>query len=133
MKMQIALTGDREARANLSRIAASVGDDRMRIFAMQALEPVAEDARSLVPVRSGITRDGIVVSDRLPDGADAEFNGRAVFVGVLEGDSYWAGFLEFGTVKMRAKPFLLPAIDANQDRVFDLLGDLAGKAILTAV
>ncbi len=131
--LSVTLTGDQEAMANLRKIAAAVGDDHMREFAVEALEPVAEAARSLVPVRSGASKEGIVVRARLPDGGEAEFKGKAAFVGVLEGPSYWAWFVELGTVKMRAEPFLIPAVDSKADHVFDILGQLAGRAMLTAV
>ncbi|MBB4857196.1 HK97 gp10 family phage protein [Novosphingobium chloroacetimidivorans] len=127
------MTGDQDAMANLRKIAAALGDDQMREFAIEALEPVAETARSLVPVRSGVTKEGIVVSGRLPDGGEAEFNGKAAFVGVLEGGSFWGWFVELGTVKVRAEPFLIPAVDAETDHVFDILGQLAGRAIMAAV
>ena len=134
MSLQLTLTGTKEATTNLRKIAGVVGDDsRMKEFAKKALEPVAEAARDLAPVLSGELRDGIVISDTLPDGTAADFNGRAVFVGPLVGDAFYAGFLEFGTVKMRAQPFLMPAWDAEEKHVIDILGELAGKAMLTAV
>ena len=133
MDLNLTLTGDREAIERLNRIASAIGDDAMREFGLEALEPVAKASRSLVPVLTGETQGGITISPTLPDGGHMEYGGRAVFVGVLDGDSYWSAFLEFGTVKMRAKPFLLPAVDAKTDEVFEIIGDRAGKAILRAI
>jgi hypothetical protein len=133
VKPRVVLTGHREAQINLRRIAQALGDDQMREFAIEALQPVADTARSLVSVRSGATRDGITVSARLPDGSEAEYNGRAAFVGTLDTDSRVPWYLELGTVKQRAEPFLIPAVDAEAEHVFDILGGLAGRAItLTA-
>lgn len=130
--LQAGFMGIEEAIANVLKIHDVVHSDQMSEGAMKALEPVAVAARDLAPYLSGDLRDSIVVSKSLPDGSDAEFNGRAVFVGPLTGDIFYAGFLELGTVKMRAYPFLAPAVDANEVLVFEILGQETGRMMLEA-
>jgi HK97 gp10 family phage protein len=129
----IQLAGTEEAQANIRRIAAQVGDAQMRDWAVEALEPVAEEARGIVQVDQGTVRDAIEVRVRLPDGSDREFDGKAVFVGVFERNAFHAFFLEFGTMHMPAYPFITPAWDARQAEVFEILGELAGQAIEGAI
>lgn len=40
---------------------------------------------------------------------------------VSAGDFFYANFIEFGTVKMPAKPFLRPAYDLNKERAVDAI------------
>ncbi|TXC73964.1 hypothetical protein FSZ31_04380 [Sphingorhabdus soli] len=131
--LDFSLSGIEEAIANIRTVGAAVNDDSVGESALAALEPVAEDARSLAPVESGDLRDSIVVSLTLPDGGEAYFDGRAAFVGPLTSSQFYAWFVEMGTVKMRAEPFLLPAIDANEALVFEVLGAGVGQTIMTAV
>lgn len=100
--------------------------------AQAALEPVAEEARRLAPVRSGDYRDSITVSDVVAD-ENGSFsggqNGNTVLVGPLTSDVFYAWFLEFGTVNMAAQPVLLPAVEAHEALVFEILGERIGRDI----
>lgn len=125
------LKGVEEALASLRAVVAPVNDQRIGENAAVALEPVAEDARRLAPVDDGDLRDSIVVSRSLAE--PNAFDGKAVFVGPLMGNVFYAGFLELGTVKMRAQPFLAPAVHENRELVFDILGSLVGYDMIGAV
>jgi len=65
---------------------------------------IASTARSLAPVRTGALR-GSIESVSLTRGKEAE-----VRVGVD-----YAKFVEYGTYKMAAQPFLTPAVTAHAD------------------
>lgn len=120
-----------DAVRNISeRVTSGISDN-----AMAALEPVAITARGLVSVESGELRDSIVVSDRLfagPTNRGGE-GGDAIYVGPLSSNVFYAWFLEFGTVDMPPEPFLIPAIEQNQELVFEILGDRVGRDIYGAV
>jgi len=45
------------------------------------------------------------------------------------GNVYWWRFLEFGTSKMAARPFMRPALAENTDKVIALFKDTLGPAI----
>jgi HK97 gp10 family phage protein len=64
-----------------------------------ALERIVEEARSRVRVASGDTRDSIAITED-GDGVEAGFAAK---------------FLEYGTVKMSAYPFLGPAAKSVQE------------------
>lgn len=125
------LSGIDQAVRAVRNIGQAVTDEKIAPEAMQALEPVAETARQLAPVRSGELRDNIVVSDMLRD-APQRGRGGVVYVGVLAGKALHAGFVEFGTVNMQAEPFLAPAFEQHRDLIIDILGKGAGRLILSA-
>jgi HK97 gp10 family phage protein len=63
--------------------------------------PVGEtgDLKSAIKIRAGKTRRGsIAIEVRVGEGD-------------FKGDQYYAAFLEYGTSRMPAKPFLRPALD----------------------
>lgn len=130
--MKLDISGFDEAFAAIRRVGKSVHGPEMTDAAVLALEPVAEDARALVPVDSGDLRSGIVVSKIAPEGSDIDQDGQSVFVGPLANLLFYAGFVEFGTVKMRAQPFMGPAVDANEALVFEILGRGSGDLIMAA-
>jgi len=46
-----------------------------------------------------------------------------------QGEAYYWRFLEFGTAKMAAKPFLRPVFDANKKSAVDIIKERLGKSI----
>lgn len=132
--IKFALNGVEQAIAAVRNIGAAVTDDTIKPEAMKALEPVAETARMLAPVLSGELRESIVVSDRLHSAPsrDGGRKGKTVYVGVLAGQAFHGWFVEAGTVKMAAQPFLAPAFEQHRDEIIDLLGKGAGRLILQA-
>lgn len=128
--LDFALSGIDQAVRTVRNIGQAVTDEKIAAEAMQALEPVAETARQLAPVRSGELRDNIVVSDMLRDGPERK--GKAVYVGVLAGKALHAGFVELGTLHMQAQPFLTPAFEQHRDLIINILGKGAGRLILSA-
>lgn len=128
--MEFELRGVDEALANLKKVTAPVNNERLGDNAMAALEPVAEDARRLAPVDEGELRDSIIVSDRVFGvNGNANRNG-AVYIGPFGAPVEHAWFVEVGTVKMRAQPYLTPAIHENRELVFDILGKKTGNDML---
>jgi HK97 gp10 family phage protein len=81
----------------------------------RACQFAAEVARATAPVRTGILRSEIayVVSAR----------GQMVegVVGVKRGRAFYAWFVERGTSKMAAQPFLRPAVFGNAARIVRII------------
>jgi len=84
----------------------------------KAAEVVANEARRRVPVRSGKLKDTIRVV-RLRD-SDAR-NVRIYAGNRKKGGAYYAHIVERGSVKMRAKPFLRPALNASKKMIQSIL------------
>lgn len=131
MTLSLRLDGVQDAIKNIRKVNEKVNNEEMSDSAIKALEPVADAARNLAPVLSGELRDSISISD-LAVGAVVR-QGLAVYVGPIAAQAAYALFVEFGTVDTRAQPFLAPAIDANEDLVFSVLGDDMGRKIESAV
>lgn len=82
---------------------------------------VASDAAARAPRRSGRLAESL--------GVEVVAAGQ---VEVAAGVSY-AAFVELGTARMRAQPFLEPALDATSARVDELLDQAADRALVRVV
>ena len=101
--------------------------DRLEV----AAEQIASRARQLVPIGKDVPQGKGKWSKR-ESGAlkrtirvvrlkgDPKQNVR-VYAG-NSGDVYYAGFVEYGTVKMKAKPFLRPALNEIKSRIEEIIG-----------
>ena len=85
----------------------------------KAGEVVAAKARRSVPVRSGKLRDTIRVT-RLKD--DPKLNIRVYAGNRIKGGAFYAHMVEYGTVKMKPRPFLRPALNSSKAEIMAILG-----------
>lgn len=119
--------------------AAPANPDRVMPAMLDALQPVAERAKEIVPVQTGRLRDDIDVSDRA-DGAGE--GGLAAYVGPSV-DAFYAEDVEFGRPAsisrsgrewdaVEAEPYMRPAWDAEQDGVLPRLGKGLGRVLSAA-
>lgn len=112
----IELTGVDEILNKLQQIGTNIS--RLENKALKnAAEPVLEDAKATNEFndRSGRLRKGLKISNvKNKEGV------KYVLVGVDKSDNskiYYGKFLEFGTSKISAKPFLQPAYEKNKDNI----------------
>jgi HK97 gp10 family phage protein len=126
----------------------------LRVALAKAAQLVRDDARAHAPVDSEALRDNIIMyRDRNPEQIGANEHYR---VGVrkikftrkvkallrrirksagirIREDAYYWRFIEFGTSKMKARPFLRPAFDNNKAAINDTfvqsLSDGIDKAV----
>lgn len=82
---------------------------------------IQEDAQAIVPVDTGrlklsiqsrAERKGDVVGAQVWSNASESESGKSVD---------YAAFVEFGTSKMKAQPYMRPALDKNKDRLMSEL------------
>ncbi|AJA49531.1 phage protein, HK97 gp10 family [Clostridium pasteurianum DSM 525 = ATCC 6013] len=93
----------------------------------KAAEPILVDAKNSAPVRTGKLRDGLKISK-----AKKSKDGKYVLVGTDKKDKdapFWATFIEFGTSKMPAQPFLRPAFEKNKKQVFEIIKEEIAKKV----
>lgn len=90
----------------LPEIQAKLASPELQAVLHAATEPIAEAARSRAPVATGRLRESIEVSNE-PEGS----------VGVKM--AWYGRFVEHGTVKAPAHPFLVPAAEAGKNVVAD--------------
>ena len=88
-----------------------------------AAQPVLDDAKSSNSFndRSGKLRKGLKISNiKNKEGV------KYVLVGVDKSDNskmYYGKFLEFGTSKISARPFMQPAYEKNKDNILKTIAD----------
>jgi HK97 gp10 family phage protein len=80
-------------------------------------EMVEETAKRLVPVDTGNLRESIHAEPHLEGGMGT------VRVGVSHEDAHYAPYVEFGTRRMVARPYLRPAIAENRDKIIRSVAD----------
>lgn len=112
----IELTGVDEILNKLQQIGINIS--RLENKALKnAAEPVLEDAKATNAFndKSGKLRKGLKISNiKNKEGM------KYVLVGVDKSDNskiFYGKFLEFGTSKMSARPFLQPAYEKNKDNI----------------
>lgn len=149
--MAITLKGLKAVQAQLKSIEAEARPKLMRSAMRAAFKPVLEDAMARVPVDSGELRAGIklssakVKSDGLAVGLTVSSNTTALkqartaaaAFGEAQSKSLpparrWH-FVELGTARKGARPFLRPALEANQQGVIDDLAKQLDKKIRRAI
>ena len=86
----------------------------LRAHLEQLAKAAAERAQQLVPVKTGALRDSI-------EGV-VDYDQRG-FVGRVDAHDFKAGWVEFGTVRRAARPFLRPAIEAEVGPLAPDVGD----------
>jgi len=116
----IELSGVDEILIRLQQIGANVS--RLENQALRnAAEPVLEDAKANAPVRTGKLKEGLKISSiKTKEGM------KYVLVGVDKSDNskiFYGKFVEFGTTKMSARPFLGPAYEKNKREIVETIKD----------
>jgi len=101
----VRVTGVKEAEAALEWNADAITEALARVV-VEVAEAVKDEARRQVPVDTGKLRDAIGVQ---VDGDTAE-----VFVA---SDVHYAQFVEFGTSRRHATPFMGPAAEVERGNI----------------
>lgn len=122
--------GNRAARAGTNLLkeaivsAAPVGPGKAKLRRNKSGELVVMDYGHL---RDNIKVRGIgkALRSDMNSGGYFEFS-------ISAGHAFWGKFLEFGTVKMAARPFFRPAFDANSQAATDKVGDVLKAGITRA-
>jgi HK97 gp10 family phage protein len=85
-----------------------------------AADLVADEARRLVPVKSGALKRSITTTN--PERSRLRSHANEVFIGFKPPISRRAHLTEFGTVHSAAKPFLRPALDGKAGQAIRDMG-----------
>ena len=116
----IEISGVDEILNRLQQIGANVSRFENQALG-NAAEPVLEDAKANAPVRTGKLKEGLKISSiKTKEGM------KYVLVGVDKSDNskiFYGKFVEFGTTKMSARPFLGPAYEKNKREIVETIKD----------
>ena len=97
--------------AKLGQEAAKTENTALR----EAGEIVKDAIKNITPERTGRLKRSIALSRvKTKDGVK--------FIEVAPGkDAYWSRFVEFGTVKMKAKPFMAPGFESSKAQAMEAI------------
>lgn len=125
---EVKITGAKE----LDKVLSLLPKRLQRKVLLQALragaKPMLDDARNGIPVKSGMTKKDLKIR-AVPA---KESGAPAVAIGgsnAKSGRAYITRFLELGTSKMPAHPFLRPAFDNNAEQTLNIVGKELGRRI----
>ena len=115
--IQFEMSGGPELIAALAKLGNRRDIDRAQ---QRALAPVVEEAKRLAPDRTGALAKSIKAR---PGKADRSIGWdpsdlKPTVVGP-DRDQFYGQFVEFGTSRIAARPFLRPAWEKNKDRVLN--------------
>ena len=126
------VTGFAELRRALEELPDQIARKTLRKAVSSAAALVRDEAKSRAPVDTGEMRRDIMVKKGRGDRFKAVYE---VFVRSgkksrlagkrrnVQRDSFYWRFVEFGTSKMAARPFMRPAFEAKKDAAIDMVRD----------
>jgi len=133
MDVKFDLKGMADLERELNQLTLKARASVLRGALNKAIDPILQAARQNVSAqfteRSGTLRRSIKKSATAPRGSNG-FTAEAK-VGVT-GEGFYGRFLEFGTSKMPARPFMRPAVDAHAQEVVDLFASEMRRRIEAA-
>ncbi len=108
--MTVQITGLPALQRDFANLSAKMQRGVLRDALRSAARPVVASAKSKVPVKTGLLKRNITHTVSVKRGtAEATIGFRK--------KAFYGGFVELGTSKMSAKPFLRPALDESQAQI----------------
>ena len=142
--MTVKVNGLKELNAALLELPLKIRGRPLRAAVAKAAKVVRDEARRKAPVDTGLLKREIIhtrsrsqsaegretyivlIRQLMKKYADTRRNRRAGRVGKrykVEGQAFYWKFLEFGTSKMSARPFLRPAFESRQQEAVRVMAD----------
>jgi HK97 gp10 family phage protein len=108
----------------LDRLASASAESALRSAGYAGAKVFQDEAKARVPVDTGILQDNIIVkrAEEKSKGAMSQTYIVTVRKGKKGGpDAFYWRFVEFGTSKMSARPFMRPAFDSKSKEAVDAM------------
>lgn len=131
--------GFKELAAALKQLPKNVARKHLRGATAKGATVIRKKARELAPVDTGEMRKDILVKRERSEGDHVAKYSVFVRSGKksrlagakrdMHKDSFYWKFLEFGTAKMAARPFMRPAYEAEKEAAVDAIGAELDKRI----
>lgn len=131
MKTSMKVEGLRELGNALKELDSRTQKRIIRSATAAGARIIAKEARDRVPEKTGNVRKNIRTKNLRPTTPGLQETAVGVRVRGKTGDSafYWR-FLEFGTVKMEAKPFIRPAFEVKKVEAANRIKEQLGKRLV---
>jgi HK97 gp10 family phage protein len=117
--MNARIQGIVEARRAFARIPVAIRDAINDVHDVTSSE-IVRGAKGRVRRRSGLLERSIAYS--------VDKRRGTAKVGITEGPAFYGHFVEFGTVNMSARPFMIPAVEAERSLIEQRF-KVAGKQV----
>lgn len=137
----VRVDGLRELGDRMKSLSKDVNNRIGRAATAAGAVVIRNAAQAKVPVDTGNLKKNIIVK-RLPKGESPLTSEHIVTVrkGKLTAkqkgsglkDAFYGSFVEFGTAKMPARPYLRPAFDQNKERAVEAIKDRIDKRLKKA-
>ena len=118
----VTLHGAPQLKAQFAKLGEAVAGPKVKAALRAGALVIANDAKARAPVRTGTLRRSIGIED-----------GPGPYEVSIGTDLEYAPYVEFGTYKMAARPYLRPAFDENvgaaRQEIADVLAQLLEDAI----
>ncbi len=121
MSVQVTIENDADVARLFQTLPAEIFDRVQQVLKNGAVR-IAERARELVPVRTG----HLLASIRA-DLGDVEDSDEAFEPVQVIADTPYASFVEFGTSRMEAEPFLGPAVEEIEPQVLEEIDSILAE------
>lgn len=126
--VQLEVKGMQEILDKIEQLGKKAGSIQNQAL-LKAAQPILGDAVQTTQFndRSGRLRKGLKISKVKKKG-----NIRYVLVGIDKSDNseiFYGKFIEFGTSKMPARPFLGPAYEKNKGKAMDIIREELRKGL----
>ena len=126
--MSVEISGSAELTARLERLASRIGELSGEALVGLA-EHIVEDAKALCPVDTGSLKRSIRY-ERDPDGSIIiAAGGGGVINPRTRREVDYAAYVEFGSSRSPAQPFLQPALEKNLPNLEPLLSGKIEEAV----
>lgn len=137
----VKVEGLRELGERMKGLSEDMNNRIARAATAAGAVVIRDAAKQKAPVRTGNLKKNIIVK-RLPKGESSLTSEHIVTVrkGKLTkkqqasglNDAFYAQFVEYGTAKMPAQPFLRPAYDQNKEKAVQAIKDRISKRLTKA-
>lgn len=109
--MRLTATAQYTPRGDVGRFVEARVTPAVRASVQAACDLIEISAKNYVPVDTGRLQESIT--------SEVRETGKTV-VGSVAPHTEYAGFVEYGTYKMPAQPYMRPALDENREAVTEI-------------
>ena len=115
MRLDVTVTGTRELKAKLAHLSDAIKQGALERATMAGAMVIENRAKEIVPVRTGNLRRSIH--------SEIESTTANQAVARVGTNVEYGPYVEFGTRRMSARPFLRPALDEKGPEAQAVIGD----------
>lgn len=132
--IKVEIQGLKELEKKLLEMSPKLARNGLRAAVSAGARVVAAEAKKNVPVDSGTLKRAIYTKQIREESGNTQ---QTFYVGARFGkreqsknrDAYYFPFVEFGTAKMAARPFMRPAFESTKDQAAEAIKDKLAQRI----